>query len=114
MENTSLAAQGALAHRLQRRNICNVAPPATLHRLQNPKWPPGGPKMADGVVFHQRLSSTEGLFHQVKSMCTEIYFLLVDFDDILLVLLVILIVVTERKQSQLQVCTYHRSLTKDV
>ena len=34
-ENTSLAAKGALAHRLQ--------------RLQNPKWPPGGPKMADGV-----------------------------------------------------------------
>ena len=25
------------------------SPPATLHRLQNPKWPPGGPKMADGV-----------------------------------------------------------------
>ena len=24
-------------------------PPATPHRLQNPKWPPGGPKMADGV-----------------------------------------------------------------
>ena len=23
--------------------------PATPHRLQNPKWPPGGPKMADGV-----------------------------------------------------------------
>ena len=23
--------------------------PATLHRLQNPKWPPGGPKMTDGV-----------------------------------------------------------------
>ena len=31
-EKTSLAAKGALAH-----------------RLQNPKWPPGGPKMADGV-----------------------------------------------------------------
>ena len=28
-ENTSLAAQGALAHRLQRRTACNVAPPAT-------------------------------------------------------------------------------------
>ena len=25
------------------------SPPATLHRLQNPKWPPVGPKMADGV-----------------------------------------------------------------
>ena len=25
------------------------SPPATPHRLQNPKWPPGGPKMADGV-----------------------------------------------------------------
>ena len=24
-------------------------PPATPHRLQNPKWPPGGPKMAEGV-----------------------------------------------------------------
>ena len=32
--NTSLAAKGALANRLQ--------------RLQNPKWPPEGPKMADG------------------------------------------------------------------
>ena len=34
-KNTSLAAPGALAHRLQ--------------RLQNPKWPPVAPKMADGV-----------------------------------------------------------------
>ena len=25
------------------------SPPATPHRLQNPKCPPGGPKMADGV-----------------------------------------------------------------
>ena len=25
------------------------SPPATPHHLQNPKWPPGGPKMADGV-----------------------------------------------------------------
>ena len=25
------------------------SPPATPHRLQNPKWPPGGPKMVDGV-----------------------------------------------------------------
>jgi len=33
--NTSLAAKGALANRLQ--------------RLQNPKWPPGGPKMAEGA-----------------------------------------------------------------
>ena len=33
--NTSLAAKGALANHLQ--------------RLQNPKWPPGGPKMAEGV-----------------------------------------------------------------
>ena len=31
-KNTSLAAKGALAN-----------------RLQNPKWPPGGPKMAEGV-----------------------------------------------------------------
>ena len=35
IKNTSLAAQGALAHRLQ--------------NLQNPKWPPVGPKMADEV-----------------------------------------------------------------
>ena len=34
-EYHSLAVEGALAHSLQ--------------RLQNPKWPPGGPKMADGV-----------------------------------------------------------------
>ena len=33
--NTSLAAPGAFAHRLQ--------------RLQNPKWSVRGPKMADGV-----------------------------------------------------------------
>ena len=25
------------------------SPPATPHRVQNPKWPPEGPKMADGV-----------------------------------------------------------------
>ena len=25
------------------------SPPATPHRLQNPKWPPGGPKMANEV-----------------------------------------------------------------
>merc|ERR1711942_374612 len=25
------------------------SPPATPYRLQNPKWPPGGPKMADRV-----------------------------------------------------------------
>ena len=25
------------------------SPPATLYRLQNPKWPPVGPKIADGV-----------------------------------------------------------------
>ena len=25
------------------------SPPAPPHRLQNPKWPPGGPKMVDGV-----------------------------------------------------------------
>ena len=24
-------------------------PPATPHRLQNPKWPPGAPKMAGGI-----------------------------------------------------------------
>ena len=47
--NTSLAAPGALAHRLQRCTACNAALPATPHCLQNPKWPPVGPKMADGV-----------------------------------------------------------------
>ena len=25
------------------------SPPATPHHLQNPNWPPGGPKMDDGV-----------------------------------------------------------------
>ena len=25
------------------------SPPAMPHRLQNPKWPPGGPKMAKGA-----------------------------------------------------------------
>ena len=25
------------------------SPPATPHCLQNPKWPPGGPKKANGV-----------------------------------------------------------------
>ena len=25
------------------------SPPATAHRLQNPKWPLGSPEMADGV-----------------------------------------------------------------
>ena len=35
--NTSLAAKGALAHRLQRRTACNAAPRAS------------GPQMADGV-----------------------------------------------------------------
>ena len=28
LKNTSLAAQGALAHRLQRRTACSVAPPS--------------------------------------------------------------------------------------
>ena len=32
--NTSLAAQGALAHRLQRCTACNAALPTTPHRLQ--------------------------------------------------------------------------------
>ena len=41
--NTSLAAKGALANRLQRRTACNAAPP------ENPKWSPGGPKMAERV-----------------------------------------------------------------
>ena len=25
------------------------SPPTMPHRLENPKWPPGGPKMAEGV-----------------------------------------------------------------
>ena len=36
IHNTSLAAPGALAHRLQRRTVCNTSPPALS-------------KMADGV-----------------------------------------------------------------
>ena len=47
--NTSLAAKGALAYRLQCRTACNALPPAMPHHLQNPKWPPGGPKMANRV-----------------------------------------------------------------
>ena len=30
-------------------NMNTSSPPATLHRLLNPKWLPGGPKMADEV-----------------------------------------------------------------
>ena len=30
------------------------SPPKTPHRLQNPKWPPGGPKMADGAPINYR------------------------------------------------------------
>ena len=30
-----------------REKNCNKSP-GTPHRLQNPKWPPGGPEMADG------------------------------------------------------------------
>ena len=33
------------------------SPPATPHCLQNPKGPPGGPKMADGVWFLGILSN---------------------------------------------------------
>ena len=33
--NTSLAAKGALAHRLQHRTACNAAPPAMPHNLQH-------------------------------------------------------------------------------
>ena len=39
MKNASLAVPGALT----------CSQPATPHHLQNPKWPPGGPKMADRV-----------------------------------------------------------------
>ena len=35
-----LSSDGALVHHLQ---------PAIPHRLQNEKWAPGGPKVADGV-----------------------------------------------------------------
>ena len=44
--NTSLAAPGALAHRLQRRTDCNAEPPAMLYRLQSPKSQQGAPKLA--------------------------------------------------------------------
>ena len=40
------------------------SPPATPHRLQNPKWPPGGPKMAEGVwkgVYPQVLGRSRQL-----------------------------------------------------
>ena len=37
-ENTSLGVKKALAHRMQQNQ-----------NLKNPKWPPGGPKMANGV-----------------------------------------------------------------
>ena len=48
--NTSLAAKGALAHRLQRRTACNNSPPDSFYEnLIYSKWPPGGPKMADRV-----------------------------------------------------------------
>ena len=29
--------------------MTNIPSPATPHRIQNPKWPPGGPKIAKGV-----------------------------------------------------------------
>ena len=42
LENTSLAAKGALAHRLHRRTACNAAPPAKSKRAargpQNGRW----------------------------------------------------------------------------
>ena len=41
--NTSLAAKGALAHRLQRRTACNAAPPAKS------KMAARVPQMSDGV-----------------------------------------------------------------
>ena len=50
--NTSLAVKGALVH--------------CLHRLQNPKWPPGGPKMSDGVgkgVYPQVFGHSKQLSH---------------------------------------------------
>ena len=34
---------GVFGHFIQGLSHC------ALHRLQNPKWPPGGPKMTDGV-----------------------------------------------------------------
>ena len=53
--NTSLAAEGALAHRLQRDL------PGTPHRLQNPKWQPGGPKLADRVCKEVQPALAKGL-----------------------------------------------------
>jgi len=48
--NTSLAAPGALAHRLQRRTARKANEANFFYEnLKNPKWPPGGPKMADRV-----------------------------------------------------------------
>ena len=45
-----LLSKPQLNHNSTQPNItCNAAPPAMPHRLQNPKWPPGGPKMSDGV-----------------------------------------------------------------
>ena len=32
------------------------------HRLQNPKWPPVGPKMADGVFGHSKQHSLNKFF----------------------------------------------------
>ena len=43
--NTSLAALGALAHRL------NAAPPATPNRPLNPKWPTGSGKRLNLRLF---------------------------------------------------------------
>ena len=36
-------------HIVHNHNTSLAAPGALAHRLQNPKWPPVGPKMADGV-----------------------------------------------------------------
>ena len=44
----SLAAPGALAHRLKRHTAFNTSLP-TKSNIANPKWPPEDPKMADRV-----------------------------------------------------------------
>ena len=52
MKNKDITKRNRNASQRQRGHsltVCNSAQPATPHSLQNPKWPPGGPKMANGV-----------------------------------------------------------------
>ena len=57
------------------------SPPATPHRLQNPKWPPGGPKMAEGfwkgvyswVFGHSKQLSLNKFFdHHALPTCSQV------------------------------------------